>query len=141
MCSTTGGIKALRVGLVFKAFIQDVKQLMQPETAVLVEKFHHIKDLILEDRQLRSAALIFLAYLGLFLLGSIAGMACGYPFLDSLFESASAGANVGLSCGITSASMPTALKLTYIFQMWLGRLEFVAVFTLIGFIMAMAKGK
>ncbi len=141
MCSTTGGIKALRVGLVFKAFIQDVKQLMQPETAVLVEKFHHIKDLILEDRQLRSAALIFLAYLGLFLLGSIAGMACGYPFLDSLFESASAGANVGLSCGITSASMPAALKLVYIFQMWLGRLEFVAVFTLIGFIMAMAKGK
>jgi trk system potassium uptake protein TrkH len=141
MCSTTGGIKALRIGLVFKAFIQDVKQLMHAETAVLVEKFHHIKDLILEDRQVRSAALIFLAYIGLYLLGSFVGMLCGYPFLESLFESTSAAANVGLSCGLTGLDMPGVLKLTYIFQMWIGRLEFVAVFTLIGFIIALFKGK
>ncbi|MCM8778228.1 MAG: TrkH family potassium uptake protein [Candidatus Omnitrophica bacterium] len=140
-CSTTGGIKALRIGLVFRAFLQDVKQLMQPDNTVLIEKFHHIRDLVLEDRYVRSAAIIFLAYLILYFSGTIVGMLCGYPFLDSLFESTSAGANVGLSCGITSPQMPTILKLTYIFQMWLGRLEFVAIFTLIGFIIALVRGK
>ncbi|MCM8783870.1 MAG: TrkH family potassium uptake protein [Candidatus Omnitrophica bacterium] len=140
-CSTTGGIKALRIGLVFKALIQDVKQLMQPDNVVSVEKFHHVRDLILEDRHVRSAAVIFLAYLMLYLLGTVVGMLCGYPFLESFFESTSAGANVGLSCGITSFYMPTALKLTYILQMWLGRLEFVAIFTLVGFLIALIRGK
>jgi len=140
-CSTAGGIKALRIGLVFKAFLQDVKQLMQPDNTVLVEKFHHIRDFVLEDRYVRSAATIFLAYLILYFLGAIVGMLCGYPFLEALFESTSAGANVGLSCGITSPSMPTILKITYIFEMWIGRLEFVAIFTLWGFIIALVKGK
>ncbi|MCM8763479.1 MAG: TrkH family potassium uptake protein, partial [Candidatus Omnitrophica bacterium] len=98
-------------------------------------------DLILEDRHVRSAAVIFLAYLMLYLLGTVVGMLCGYPFLESFFESTSAGANVGLSCGLTSFYMPTALKLTYILQMWLGRLEFVAIFTLVGFLIALIRGK
>jgi trk system potassium uptake protein TrkH len=59
----------------------------------------------------------------------------------SLFESTSAAANVGLSCGITDVNMPAALKLTYIFEMWAGRLEFMSVFTLIGFLVAAIKGK
>jgi Trk-type K+ transport system membrane component len=37
--------------------------------------------------------------------------------------------------------MPAALKLTYIFQMWAGRLEFMSVFTLAGFLAAVIKGK
>jgi trk system potassium uptake protein TrkH len=65
----------------------------------------------------------------------------GYPFLDSLFESTSAAANVGLSCGITTPGMAAGLKLTYIVQMWAGRLEFMSVFTLIGFFVAAVKGK
>jgi len=59
----------------------------------------------------------------------------------SLFESVSAGANVGLSCGITSPAMPAALKVTYIFQMWAGRLEFVSVFALLGTIFAAVRGR
>ena len=72
---------------------------------------------------------------------ALIGMFYGYPFLESLFESTSAAANVGLSCGITAPSMPAALKMTYIFQMWAGRLEFMSVFTLIGFFVAAIKGK
>jgi trk system potassium uptake protein TrkH len=80
-------------------------------------------------------------YLVLYGLGAIIGMLFGYPFINSLFESTSAAANVGLSCGITSVNMPATLKLTYIFQMWAGRLEFMSVFTLIGFFIAAIKGK
>jgi trk system potassium uptake protein TrkH len=74
-------------------------------------------------------------------LGALVGIYFGYPFLESLFESTSAAANVGFSCGVTEASMPTLLKITYIIQMWAGRLEFMSVFTLIGFLVAAIKGK
>ena len=141
VCSTTGAIKMLRVGIIFKALKEDLKRIMLSERAIVVEKFHHIKTVFLEDKQVKSALLITLAYLVLYGLGSIVGMFFGYPFLDSLFESTSAAANVGLSCGITNTSMPAALKLTYIFQMWAGRLEFMSVFTLIGFLVAAIKGK
>lgn len=141
VCSTTGGIKMLRVGVIFKALYNDVKRIMLPEGAVFIEKYHHIKDVILEDRQVRSAVLIFLCYLGLYAIGGIVGMLLGYPALAALFESTSAAANVGLSCGITAPSMPAVLKITYILQMWVGRLEFMAVFTLIGFVAAFVRGQ
>jgi trk system potassium uptake protein TrkH len=141
VCSTTGAIKMLRVGIIFKALLEDIKRIILPERAMVVQKFHHIKEIFLEDKQARSALIITLAYLVLYGLGAIVGMLFGYPFLDSLFESTSAAANVGLSCGITTVNMPVALKLTYIFQMWAGRLEFMSVFTLVGFFVAVIKGK
>ena len=58
--------------------------------------------------------MITMAYLVLYGLGAIVGMFYGYPFLESLFESTSAAANVGLSCGITDVNMPSFLKITYI---------------------------
>lgn len=140
-CSTTGGIKMLRIGIIFKAFAEDIKKIILPERAVVVQKYHHIKEIFLEDKQVRSVLLITIAYLALFGIGAIAGMWFGYPFLDSLFESTSAAANVGLSCGITDISMPSALKVVYILQMWAGRLEFMSVFTLAGFFIALVKGK
>ena len=141
VCSTTGGIKMLRIGVILKALYNDVKRIMLPEAIVFIEKYHHIKDVILEDRQVRSAVLISLCYLSLYAVGGIVGMFLGYPALASLFESTSAAANVGLSCGITQAGMPAALKITYILQMWIGRLEFMSIFTLVGFFIAFVRGK
>lgn len=141
VCSTTGAIKMLRIGVIYKALKEDIKKIIFPESSVVIERLHHIKEVFLEDQQVRSALLITLAYLILYLLGSLVGMLFGHPFLNSLFESTSAAANVGLSCGITQVTMPTALKITYIFQMWAGRLEFMSVFTLLGFLIAAIKGK
>jgi len=141
VCSTTGAIKMLRVGIIFKALVEDIKRIILPEHAIVVQKFRHIKEIFLEDKQARSALIITLAYLVLYALGTLAGMFFGHPFLNSLFESTSAAANVGLSCGVTNINMPAALKITYIFQMWAGRLEFMSVFTLIGFFVAVVKGK
>ncbi|MCX6349348.1 MAG: hypothetical protein NTV79_07605 [Candidatus Aureabacteria bacterium] len=42
---------------------------------------------------------------------------------------------------MTAVSMPAALKLVYIFQMWIGRLEFISVFCLIAFLVALVKGR
>ncbi|TAN63245.1 TrkH family potassium uptake protein [bacterium] len=141
VCSTSGAIKSLRVGVIFKALYNDVKRIMLPEASVFIEKYHHIKEVVLQDRQVRSAMLILLCYLCLYALGGIIGIAAGYSALESLFESSSAAANVGLSCGITQPGMPSVLKITYILQMWIGRLEFMSVFALIGFFVAFFKGK
>ena len=141
VCSTTGGIKALRLGLIFQATLQDIKQIMLPEASKITQKFYHIKEIVLDDRMVRSACLITFFYLLLYIAGALVGLLYGYPFLHSLFESTSAAANVGLSCGITQAGMPAGLKITYIIQMWAGRLEFMSIFTLLGFIFSAFRGK
>ena len=58
-----------------------------------------------------------------------------------LCPAVSAGANVGLSVGVTDPSMPVLLEVTYILQMWAGRLEFVALFALLGFVYAWVRGR
>jgi len=140
-CSTAGGIKMLRVGIIFEALQQDIKKIALPENAIVTQKFHHIKTVFLEDAQARAVLLITMSYITIYVLGALIGVWYGYPFLNSLFESTSAAANVGLSCGITDASMPAILKVTYIIQMWAGRLEFMSVFALFGFLIAAIKGK
>jgi trk system potassium uptake protein TrkH len=140
-CSTAGGIKMLRLGIIAKALKQDLRRIILPERAIVEQRLHHLKEIFLEDKQVRAALLITVSYLTLYGIGALVGMLYGYPFLDSLFESTSAAANVGLSCGITTPSMPAGLKLTYIVQMWSGRLEFMSVFTLIGFFIAAVKGR
>jgi len=84
---------------------------------------------------------VSLLYVALFLIGAGIGVAYGVPLQHALFESVSAGASVGLSVGVTDPAMPILLKLTYIFEMYLGRLEFVAVFVLIGFFVSMVRGR
>jgi len=37
--------------------------------------------------------------------------------------------------------MPAILKVTYIIEMWAGRLELMSVFALFGFFIAFVKGK
>jgi len=82
----------------------------------------------------RGAALVVLMYVGIFAFAAAAGCLAGYPFLEAAFEAASVTGNVGLSIGVTTASIPTGLKLVYIFNMWTGRLEFMAVLASAGFV-------
>lgn len=133
-CSTAGGIKGLRLGIYFKALLADVKKQLRPERQVQVTKYHHIKDQVLDDGMVRATSTIIVCYLLLFALGTILGCYYGYPLTAAAFESASVTGNVGLSIGITSATMPNGLKMFYIIAMYLGRLEFMSVFAFIGFV-------
>ncbi len=139
ICSTTGGIKLMRLGIIFKTFFIEVRQWMMPFRAVHKDRFHHLQDLILSDKRIKEAYLFFAIFIFTYIAGAIIGIAFGYPASEALFESVSATANVGLSVGITQASMPLALKLVYIFQMWAGRLEFISIFVSLGFIVSLFK--
>ena len=133
-CSTAGGFKGLRMGIIFTAFRRDISRVAMPESMVSVRKYHHIRDVVLEDATVRSAMLIVMAYILTFTLGTLAGMLCGYPFASAVFEAASATGNVGLSIGLTTAATPAVLKIVYILIIWLARLEFMSVLALSAYI-------
>ena len=138
-CSTAGGFKGLRVGIVFKGVLRDVRKLISSERSMKVYKFHYMKDIALEDGVIRSSALIILCYMVLFGVGTLLGTFCGYSMADSAFEAASVSGNVGLTIGVTTPAMPIVLKIYYIIAMYLGRLEFLSVFALIGLVIAGVK--
>ena len=140
-CSTGGGIKGIRMGVISKGVLQDIRRMISPESAVTMEKYHHIRDTWLDDGMVRGAMTVTIAYLSLYAIGSVIGVLYGYPLDQAAFEMVSAASNTGLSCGVTSPFMPEVLKITYIFGMWLGRLEFMSVFALIGYGYAVVRGK
>lgn len=139
--STAGGVKALRVGLTVRAITDEVRGDLLPEGGLVDDSYYQFGRRRLTPDIARSVMVVSLLFVGLFLIGAAVGIAYEVPLTDALFESVSAGANVGLSVGVTGPGMPTLLKLTYIAEMWLGRLEFIAVFVLIGFVVAWIRGR
>lgn len=139
--STAGGVKALRVGLTVKAVRRQIAQVLLPEGAVVSRRYHQSGNKQVTSDLAQSVMTVSLLYVALFLLGSGVALAYGFGLQEALFESVSAAASVGLSVGLTDATMPVGLQLTYIFQMWAGRLEFVAVFSLIGLLVAWVRGR
>ena len=132
-CSTSGGIKILRLSIVFKGFVSNIKESLVSERRIKTFKFHNIKDHVLDSEVIKSSAIIIFCYIILFLVGTLIGCYYNYPITQSAFESASIVGNVGLSIGVTSPTMPILLKVYYVFAMYVARLEFMAVFVLIGY--------
>lgn len=138
-CSTAGGFKGMRVGIIFKSFIFEIKKLFIPEKAIAVEKYHNHGDIKLDDETVRKAMFIVLCYIATFTIGVLFTIYYGYPLDKAAYEVASATGNVGLTIGITQPNMPNTLKVVYILIMWAGRLEFMAIFAIIGYIVAGVK--
>jgi trk system potassium uptake protein TrkH len=140
-CSTAGGFKGLRVGIIWKAIVQETRKMLKASSAVFPQRFHYHGERNLSEAQVRSASLIVLMYVAIFFFATMAGCAAGYPLLDAAFESASVTGNVGFSIGVTQAAMPAFLKVVYIFNMWAGRLEFMAVLATFAFVAALFRRK
>ena len=139
--STAGGVKSLRIGLTLKVLRDQVRQVLLPERAVVSRRYHQGGTRTLTPELAQAVMAVSLLYVALFLFGAGVGIAYGAPLQAALFESVSAGANVGLSVGLAEPSMPVLLELTYMAEMWLGRLEFVAVFALFGFFLSAVRGR
>jgi trk system potassium uptake protein TrkH len=129
--STAGGIKALRIGIILKSVVLEVRRALSPAAAVVRSKYHHLAERRLTPEMTSSALTIFALYMVTYMTGGLLGAAYGYPLEDALFESISATANVGLTSGITAPTMPLFLKIVYMAQMLAGRLEFLALLALV----------
>ena len=140
--STCGGIKAIRMALVSKGLVADLREALLPEHAVVRSTYNAAGETrTVTPPVVRSASMVLVLFLALYLGGALVGMFYGYDVQEALFESTSAAAAVGLSVGIVSPTMETGLKLTYIVQMWIGRLEFVSVFALLGYAYSLVRGQ
>jgi trk system potassium uptake protein TrkH len=139
--STAGGVKALRIGLAIRAMRDTVREALLPEGAVVSRTFTQYGKQHINPNLIRSVFTISLLYVGLYLSGAAVALGLGYDLGPALFESISASAAVGLSVGVVSPDMPLLLEIVYILQMWVGRLEFVAIAALLGFAASTVFGK
>jgi trk system potassium uptake protein TrkH len=139
--STAGGIKALRVGLAFKGVVHDIRRFLLPDAAVVVTCYHVGRRRTLRPESARAATTVLLLFVLSFLLGTITALVTGEIGLaEALFEGVSVGANIGISVGVVSPDMSSALMAVYVVQMILGRLEFVAVLVLVGYLLSFRRG-
>ncbi len=140
--STAGGIKAFRIGVTFKTLVHDIRRILLPESALVVSSYHVGRRQILRDETIRAATTVLLLFIASYLIGAMTALAYGeLDISQALFESVSVGSNIGVSIGVVQPGMPDGLMAVYILQMWLGRLEFVAVFVLMGYSLSMLRGR
>lgn len=129
--STTGGIKAFRIGIIVRSLVQTIREALSADHVEARTFYYHRGRKLLTGKQASEALTVFLLYILTFAAGSVVGILCGYDALSAIFESISAASNGGLSSGIVGSGMPSVLETTYIVEMFLGRLEFVAIFAML----------
>lgn len=121
--STGGGIKWLRFGVLLKGISWQVKSFILPGKAVMAKKIHHVTELQITDDVLRITGAFVFTYFVIYIV-SIVIVLIYYPDISRvIFEVASALSNVGLSSGIMTPDSPALVKIVFIIDFWMGRLE------------------
>lgn len=119
--STTGGIKLIRVTLMYESLKWTIQQAILPRGAVIKKK---VGNYVFTESDIQEVMGFTMTYVAILLIGTVyTSLRLGTRFVDSFFEVASAQGNVGLSVGITSPSLPVDMKILLILHMWIGRLE------------------
>ena len=139
--STAGGIKVIRIGVLAKGLKADIRRILLPENAAVVETYHSSTRQILRSEQVRQAAVLLVLFLLLYLGGGMMGLFYGYDMELALFESTAAASSAGFSVGLVRPALEWPVKVVYIAQMVLGRLEFVAMFALAGYAVSIVRGR
>jgi trk system potassium uptake protein TrkH len=126
--STAGGIKLIRILILFKLCSYMIKKACMPK--------HAISSVTLSGRrvdpeEVNGAALITFLFLGCVIVSWSAFTLMGYDPLDSLFEVVSATGTVGLSTGVVAPDLPAFLKGLLCVNMIMGRLEILALLALL----------
>jgi len=133
--STVGGIKLVRFITLSKGTAFRIRGVFYPESAV---RYLNLNGRHLSDEELRQEfeeaaiiAFLWVLFLAVGLAVLLSTVDPSFTLENALFEIASAQGNVGLSSGITGPDMPTPAKVTFLFNMWIGRLEIIPVLVLL----------
>ncbi len=129
--STAGGIKIYRMGIIAKSIVSTIKEAVSPDSATVVVTFNHIGRRVLTSNVVKEAMTIFILYVITYAIGALVGIAHGYDAQKAIFESVAMTSNGGIITGLATPGMPATLELFYIFQMWVGRLEFITLLALV----------
>ncbi|MFQ5795382.1 MAG: TrkH family potassium uptake protein [Candidatus Bipolaricaulia bacterium] len=131
--STSGGIKVIRLILLFKGIQWQFRKIIAPRDALTrFELGGKPFDETEADRRIGNVSTIIFLWILSLGIGVIVLLQAvpSYAFNEVIFEVASAQGNIGLSVGITGPNMPLAAKLVLCFNMWIGRLEIIPVLIL-----------
>lgn len=141
--SSAGGLKVLRVGIVLKGLVADVRRVLLPDAALVVSTFHWGRRQTLRHAHVRSASTLLLILLaGTLTMATIVLFVDGTVELtEAVFIATSAVSNSGLTLGAFGPDASGVLKLGLMALMLLGRLEWIAVFSTIGFLYAGLRGR
>lgn len=129
--STAGGVKVFRVGVIFKSIVSTIKEALAPDSARVVVAYNRIGRRILTPDVVKEAMTVFILYVITYSVGALVGIAHGFDATQAIFESVAMTSNGGIITGLAAPGMPVTLELFYIFQMWVGRLEFVTLLALV----------
>jgi trk system potassium uptake protein TrkH len=121
--STAGGFKLLRLLIAASVFRLILLRTCLPKHAVIDPRLAGRR---LQNEEILPALLLIVLFVAVVGLSWLPFVAMGYSPLDSLFEVVSATGTVGLSVGLTSATLPALLKGILCVDMLMGRLEIVA---------------
>ncbi len=129
--STGGGIKWLRFGILLKGMLWQVKSFILPGSAVMPKKIHHVAELPVGDDVLRITGAFVFTYFVIYIISVVIVLIYYNDISRVIFEVASALSNVGLGSGIITHSSPVPVKLVFIVNFWIGRLEIWPVLLLL----------
>jgi trk system potassium uptake protein TrkH len=121
--STAGGFKLLRLLIAASVIRLILLRTCLPKHAVIEPRLAGHR---LQDEEIGAALLLILLFVAVVALSWLPFVAMGYSPLESLFEVVSATGTVGLSVGLTSATLPALLKGILCVDMLMGRLEIIA---------------
>lgn len=128
--STAGGIKMSRFIIFVKSIYWKMKETLLPKGSFFPKKYEGRP---LTNDEIREINLFLLLYIFFLVLGILVLTFNGETITNAAFEVVSAQGNAGISTGITRVNMNPLSELMLILNMWIGRLEIIPVFSLLGF--------
>lgn len=126
--STAGGLKMLRALVLLRLLQLFLARTRLPHHAVTEVR---LASRPVSERDIEAAVGLFVLYLFTVILSWLPFLWAGHAPLDSLFDVVSALGTVGLSTGVTAASLAPGLKALLAIDMLMGRLEIVALVVLL----------
>ena len=127
MGSTAGGIKIVRLLILMRLARLLFVRLMTPASARVDMQ---IGGAALEREELETMMAVIACFGAALAVSWLIFLAHGYAPFPALFEVSSALATCGLSIGLVSPDLPSFLKVVLCIDMWLGRVEIVALIVL-----------
>lgn len=127
--STGGGIKVMRILLVFKMIKRKFKEFINPRRVEVVR----MGDTVINEKVLDTVVMFFCGYIIIFIVGAFIMVAMGLDMVSGIAASATTLGNVGPGLGLVGPAnnfrgVPLYGRLVLSLLMWIGRLE---VFTAI----------
>lgn len=130
-CSASGGLKMFRGLHLLRWFDVNTRRSLLPDSVQVTRYYWHFG----RKRETSSDAMLAMVITTLFIiaaaLGAAAFIAHGYPALDAIESSISYVTNTGMTMKEAPSTMQPDLVLVAMLLMWLGRLEFVALISVV----------